>query len=389
MLPPHLAHLPEPPPEAAALGAALEARIRAAIAEAAGWLSFARYMELALYEPGLGYYSAGSVKLGPAGDFVTAPELSPLFARCVARQVAQIVELGITDVVEIGAGSGALAADLLQALAALGRLPTRYRILEVSADLRERQAQRIREYAPELLARVEWLDALPRTLDAVLIGNEVLDAIPTHIVRTHGDRIDELGVALDARGGGFVRDYRPTTGTLLQAARALALPDAYETEINLAARAFVRSFASRIRRGALLFFDYGFPAAELYHPQRAHGTLMCHYRHHAHDDPLVLAGLQDITAHVDFTAIADAALDSGHAVLGYTSLARFLVNCGITGILAQASPRDTRTYAPVAAAANKLTSPAEMGELFKVIALGRGIETPLTGFARGDRVHTL
>jgi SAM-dependent MidA family methyltransferase len=389
MLPPHLAHLPEPPPAAAALGAALEERIRACIGEAGGWLSFARYMELALYEPGLGYYSAGSTKLGPAGDFVTAPELSPLFARCVARQVAEIMEFGITDVIEIGAGSGALAADLLQALAASGRLPARYRILEVSADLRDRQAQRISRCGPKIRTRVEWLDALPHTLDAVLVGNEVLDAIPTHVVRTRESGIDELGVAVDAHSGRFVREYRPATGALLATARAMALPEGYETEINLAARAFVRSFASRIRRGALLFFDYGFPAAELYHPERAHGTLMCHYRHHAHDDPLVLAGQQDMTSHVDFTAVADAALEAGHAVLGYTSLARFLVNCGITGILAEASPHDARAYIPLAAAANKLMSPAEMGELFKVIALGRGIDAPLMGFAQGDRTHTL
>jgi SAM-dependent MidA family methyltransferase len=389
MLPAPLSTLPAPPAAAQALSARLEALIRTEIDEAAGWLSFARYMELALYAPGLGYYSAGSVKLGPEGDFITAPELSPLFAGCLARQVAQLLEAGPRDVVELGAGSGMLAAQLLQALAELRRLPERYLILEVSADLRERQRERIGMCAPDLVERVQWLDVLPPQLDAVLIANEVLDAIPTHVVRMRGGTVEELGVIAGDGDKAFERSFRPATGKLLQAAASLALPDDYETEINLSARAFVKSFARVLARGALLFVDYGFPTAEYYHPQRARGTLMCHYRHRAHDDPLVLPGLQDITAHVDFTAIASAGVDAGLSVLGYTNQAQFLVNTGITAMLAKTPAENARTYAPLAAQAQKLLSPAEMGELFKVLALGRAIDLPLVGFARGDRTHTL
>jgi SAM-dependent MidA family methyltransferase len=386
-LPSHLAHLPVPPPEAQAIGERLRRVIAAEIDAAGGWISFARYMELALYAPGLGYYSAGSAKLGAAGDFVTAPELSTLFGRSLARQVAQVIGQGIPDVIEVGAGSGALAAELLTALDASGTAPERYLILEVSADLRERQRSRIEAEAPHLVSRVEWLDSLPAQVDAVLVANELLDAVPANLVRVRAGSIEEIGVAL--ADGNFERAARPATGELLAAAQALNLPDDYETEINLAARALVRSLANRIGRGAMLFVDYGFPAAEYYHPQRSRGTLMCHYRHHAHDDPLALAGLQDITAHVDFTAIADAAIDAGMRVLGYTPQAQFLINCGITDLLAQTPAADARAYAPLAAQAQKLLSPAEMGELFKVIAFGRGIEGPLLGFVRGDRTHTL
>jgi SAM-dependent MidA family methyltransferase len=388
MLPASLSHLPLPPPAAQAASAALAAEISSAIHAAGGWLSFAQYMELALYAPGLGYYSAGSAKLGPEGDFVTAPELSALFARCLARQVAQLNESGMPDVIEVGAGSGALAAGLLESLAALGRLPERYLILEVSADLKARQRARLASQVPALVERVQWLDVLPRELEAVLIANEVLDAIPAHVIRTRAGAIEEMGVVA-AHAGAFERAYRPAAGALLRAALALALPDDYETEINLAARAFVKSFARALKRGVLLLIDYGFPAAEYYHPQRARGTLMCHYRHHAHDDPFVLPGLQDITAHVDFTAMAQAGADAGLSVLGYATQAQFLVNAGITEILAETPASDARAYAPLAAEAQKLTSPAEMGELFKVLALGRGLDGPLLGFTRGDRTHTL
>jgi SAM-dependent MidA family methyltransferase len=387
LLAPHLSHLPAPPPEAEAVGERLRHRIAAEIENSGGWISFARFMELALYAPALGYYSAGSAKLGAAGDFVTAPELTPLFGSSLARQVAQVVGQGIPNLIEVGAGSGALAARLLSALESTGNLPERYLILEVSADLRERQRTRIEAEAPHLLSRVEWLDALPAPIDALLIANELLDAVPASLVRAREGSIEEIGVTL--ADGRFERAARPATGALLAAAKALNLADDYETEINLAARALVRSFAAAITRGAMLFIDYGFPSAEYYHPQRSRGTLMCHYRHHAHDDPLTLVGLQDITAHVDFTSIADAALEAGLEVLGYTSQARFLVNCGITDLVAMTNAEDVRAYAPLASQTQKLLSPAEMGELFKVIAIGRGIDAPLSGFARGDRTHAL
>jgi len=387
MLPASLSHLPVPSAEAEAVSANLGAHIRSELEHSGGWLSFARFMELVLYTPGLGYYSAGSIKLGPEGDFVTAPELSPLFARCLARQVAQLRAAGIPEVIELGAGSGVLAAELLKALAALEQLPERYLILEVSGDLRERQRARFAKLCPELLERVEWLDVLPRGLEAVLVANEVLDAIPTHVIRTRAGEIEELGVT--ANGEAFQHAYRPATGALLRAAATLRLPDDYETEINLAARAFVSSFARVIHRGVLLFIDYGFPAAEYYHPQRSRGTLMCHYRHQAHDDPFVLLGLQDMTAHVDFTAIATAGTDADLSVMGFATQAQFLVNAGITDILAETPATDVRAYAPLAGQAQKLLSSAEMGELFKVLALGRGIDEPLLGFVRGDRTHTL
>lgn len=382
------ADLPQPSAEAEALSAALADVIRGEIEAAGGWIGFARYMELALYAPGLGYYSAGSAKLGHAGDFITAPELSPLFARCLARQVAELMDAGLPDVVELGAGSGALAAGLLSALAAMDRVPERYLILEVSADLRQRQRARLESAVPRLVDRVQWLDVLPPHLEGVVIANEVLDAVPTHVVRTRGGSIEETGVTLN--GSAFERAYRPASGELARAAAALALPaNDYETEVNLAARALVKSFARLVDRGALLFIDYGFPATEYYHPQRAHGTLVCHYRHRVHDDPFTLVGLQDITAHVDFTAIAAAGLDAGLRVLGYATQAQFLVNTGITEILSATAPEDVHAYAPLAAHAQKLLSPAEMGELFKVLALGRGVEGPLIGFTRGDRSHTL
>ena len=380
---------PAPPPEAAALSGTLVRRIQACIEASGGWLPFERFMEIALYEPGLGYYSAGSTKLGAAGDFVTAPELSPLFGRCIARQLDEFLRDGFDHVLEIGGGSGALASDVLQALASSGRLPESYSILEVSAELRERQRARILATVPGLIERVEWIDSLPTGARALVIANEVLDAIPTHVVRVREGIVEELGVVIGGDGASFKREYRSAEGALLDAARLLTLPEGYETEINLRARAFVRSLGAAIDSGLVLLIDYGWSAADYYHPQRARGTLMCHYRHRAHEDPLILPGLQDITAHVDFTAIADAALEGGMEVLGYTTQAQFLVNCGITEMLAEADPTDARSYVALAGQAQKLLSPSEMGERFQVLALGKNVMRPLMGFARGDRTHTL
>ena len=387
-IPPHLAHLPPPPAEAQAISDRLTELIAGEIAAGEGWISFSRFMELALYAPGLGYYSAGSRKLGRDGDFVTAPEFSPLFSRCLARQLAELIGHGLTDILEIGAGSGALAADLLPELAALGQEPNNYFILEVSADLRQRQHARLAKHAPQQAGKVRWLDVLPANFNGIIIGNEVLDAIPVHIVRTHNGAIEEMGITRGESGEAFARAYRKADGALLAAARALQLPDDYETEIHLAARAFVRSFARVLKHGAILFIDYGFPAHEYYHPQRSSGTLMCHYRHHVHADPLCLVGLQDITTHVDFSAVARAGAAAGLDVLGYTTQAQFLINCGITDILSEVSAENVRDYAPLASQAQKLLSPAEMGELFKVIALGKDVQ-PLLGFKTGDKSHML
>jgi len=378
--------LPPPSPEAQEVSAALLRQIADEIAAAGGWMSFARFMERALYAPGLGYYSAGHAKLGAAGDFITAPELSPLFARCLARQLADLRAAGLDTILELGPGSGALAAELLPALDALGCPPAQYLMLELSADLRQRQQETLRARAPGCLERVRWLDALPEHFKGIILGNEVLDATPVHIVHARAGIINEVGVGWD---NGPVWRECAADGELLTVATALALPDDYRTEINLAARALTRSLATLLERGVLLFSDYGFPAREFYHPQRSRGTLMCHYRHRTHDDPLCMVGLQDITAHVDFTAVATAAVNAGATVLGFANQAQFLINTGITDLLGTVSPARVRDYAPLAAQAQKLLSPAEMGELFKVIAFGRGEARTLSGLSRGDRAHTL
>jgi len=390
-LPAHLAHLPAPDADAAAHSARLTQLIAGEIGQAGGWLGFARYMELALHAPGLGYYSAGARKFGPDGDFVTAPELGPLFARTLARQAAQVVRATGGDILELGAGSGRLACDLIAELAALDCLPRRYRILETSAELKARQAALLQQELPQLAACVEWLDALPASFTGFAFGNEVLDAMPVHVIRARADGIAELGVAFD--GEKFSWSARPAQGAVLMAAQALNLPDNenedYTTEIGLAAQAFVRTLATRLEHGVALFIDYGFPAREYYHAQRNQGTLICHYRQHAHDDPFALVGLQDITAHVDFSAIARAGVESGLELLGYCGQARFLINSGITGFLEKIPAENVKAYLPSSTEANKLLSPAEMGELFKVIAMGKNFAEPLMGFSSGDRRQAL
>jgi len=365
-----------PEPEAAALAASerLLERMRAEIAAGGGWIGFARYMELALYAPALGYYTGGAAKLGAPGDFATAPELGTLFARALAPQVRELLEPG-EAVLEFGAGSGAMAEALIDELA-----PERYLILETSAELRARQQAR-------LGARAQWLDRLPEAFRGVMLANEVADAMPVHAVAWRADGVKERGVAL--ADGKLAWAERPAAGELLAAARALPVQAPYESEIGLVARAWMKLAAARLARGAILVVDYGFPRREYYHPQRATGTLMCHYRHRAHGDPFFHPGLQDITAHVDFSALAQAARDGGLAMLGYTNQAQFLVNCGITGLLEREDAQDAARYAPLAAQAQKLLSPAEMGEIFKVLAVGRGVSRPLLGFAQGDRSHTL
>ncbi|MDK9716021.1 MAG: SAM-dependent methyltransferase [Sulfuritalea sp.] len=390
------AELPEPSADARAASEALTRIIAAEIAACGGWMSFARYMELALYAPGLGYYAGGSHKFGDyheGGDFLTAPELTPLYGRALARQVAPILAASSPVVMEAGAGSGKLAADLLLALDALGCAPERYRILELSGELRARQQATLAERAPKFANRVEWLDELPEKFSGCLVGNEVLDAMPTHALRW-GDEAEggivERGVGLD--DGRLVVAERPATGALLAAAQTIPVIAPYRGEISLAARAWVSELARRLEKGAMLLIDYGLPRHELYHPLRDGGTLRCHYRHRVHEDAFWFPGLSDITSHVDFTAVAEAGFDAGLEVLGYISQANFLINCGIGELLLQgvgaggtANPDQLRARGAV----NVLISPNEMGELFKVIALGRGVPGPLIGFSRGDRVHAL
>jgi SAM-dependent MidA family methyltransferase len=379
----HPSDLPRPDSSALAASRALLDRIASDLAAHGNWIPFARYMDIALYEPELGYYRGGNPLFGATGDFVTAPELSPLFARALARQVAELLEPGAA-VLEFGAGSGALADELLRALAELGCGEPAYLILETSPGLRTRQRER-------LGTRARWITQLPQGFRGVMLANEVVDAMPVHALAWTRNGIFERGVC--ANEGELAWCERPAQGEALSSALAIdvALPPSgrYESELSLAARAWMRTVAESLERGALIVIDYGFPQHEYYHAQRSTGTLMCHYRHRAHGDPFYLPGLQDITAHVDFSALAHSTSDAGLEVLGYAGQAQFLVNCGITDLLAQVDASDVRRYAPLAAAANRLLSPAEMGELFKVLVVGRGVKHALTGFAQGDRAHAL
>ena len=377
--------LPAPSAEEQVHSAALTERIRREIDAHGGGVDFSRFMELALYAPGLGYYSAGRQKFGDAGDFVTAPELGPLFARCLARPCAQVLAgLGHADLLEAGAGSGALAADLLHELEALGSLPRNYFILELSAELRARQAQTLKLKAPHLFDRVHWLDTLPaKGFRGVVFGNELLDAMPVERFRVTVAGLQQLQVGWEEDK--FIWRKRSADTALQRRIGALCLPAHYTSEINFHAEAWVGSVADRLTEGMVLLVDYGFPRAEFYHPQRAGGTLMCHYRHRAHADPLIGVGLQDITAHVDFTAIAAAGCAAGLELLGYTSQAAFLLDCDLEKILSASDPDDVRTHLALTRQIKKLTLPQEMGELVKVMALGRGLDRPLAGFRQQDR----
>jgi len=365
--------------QSASVSAALLQLIRRALASNGGWLPFDRFMAMALYAPGLGYYSRSDRQFGAlpssGSDFITAPELSPLFGRALARQVAQALEGSGTDVIwEFGAGSGALALQLIEAL---GERVRQYRIVDVSGVLRSRQQHTLQQHA----GRVEWLDALPESFDGVVVGNEVLDAMPVQLLHFDGKRWQERGVV--AEGDGFAwADHETTARPPHEGPFAAGTI----TEIHPQAQAFIATLADRLERGAAFFIDYGFPAVEYYHPQRRGGTLMCHRGHRADADPLVDVGEKDITAHVDFTGIALAAQDAGLDVLGYATQARFLMNCGLLDMLRDAD-------LPTVANAQKLLNEHEMGELFKVIGFAKGcgeafLTAPL-GFSSGDRTHVL
>lgn len=389
-----VASLPLPPADALDASAALSTCIGDAIEAAGGWIGFDRYMALALYAPRLGYYSGGAAKFGrdarDGSDFITAPELTPFFARTLARQFAPLIGMDLPRVLEFGAGTGRLAADLLLALEAEGALPETYQIVELSGELRVRQHETLAARAPHLAGRVQWLDELPGQFEGVIVGNEVLDAMPVRLFARLGGRWHERGVAL--ADGQFTFEDRPLADNAIpEALRALPGDHDIVTETHAEAEGFTRAVGAMLTRGAAFFIDYGFPAAEYYHPQRAEGTLMCHYRHHSHPDPFHYPGLQDITAHVNFSGIAEAAVDAGLSVAGFASQARFLMNAGITELLMELDPTDARAFLPHANAVQKLLSEAEMGELFKVIVLTRGLDDalPLAGFARGDRVHAL
>lgn len=382
--------LPQPHPDALAASHALQHQIAQEILRSAGWISFARFMELALYAPDLGYYSGGAAKLGKDGDFTTAPEITPLFGAALAHVAADLMAQSVPQIMEFGAGSGRLAFDILTELAARGVTLEQYAIVELSGELRARQEHLLRDFP-----QVVWFQQLPQSFSGVVIGNEVLDAMPVHLVvkSEHGWR--ERGVGLAA--GEFAFVDRPCAAALLaQIPDAEALPVGYLTEVHAVGLGFMRSLAEMLLTGqrlggaggAAILIDYGFPAHEFYLAQRAAGTLMCHYRHHAHPEPFYLPGLQDITAHVDFSAMALAALESGLELLAYTSQAAFLMNAGIGELLLRTPPDDALRYLPQANAVQKLISPAEMGELFKVMVVGKEVRLP-PQFARSDRSHRL
>lgn len=395
-------HLQLPAPDAGsqAHSEKLIALITDEIAAAGGRISFARYMELALYAPGLGYYSAGASKFGGQGDFVTAPEISPLFSRALAQQVAEVLSAIDDDgqrsgeVLEVGGGTGIMAAEMLAELEQLDTLPARYAILELSADLQARQRQTLAERVPHLLERVHWLTALPAAgFRGVVVANELLDALPVQCFCMTEDGLRERFVSFEAGRFQWVTAEADTLTSQLPLSlleQLAALPVGYQSELNLAANAWVEAIAEMLGAGVVLLIDYGFPHHEYYHPQRDRGTLMCHYRHRAHEDPFVYPGLQDITAHVDFTAIAEAAVSAGLNVRGYNTQGFFLLGCGLTE-LAQSfdSLNEERQQILQAQQIRTLTLPSEMGERFKVIALTRNYENPLRGFAMQDLRHQL
>jgi SAM-dependent MidA family methyltransferase len=387
--------LPALTAEEASHSAAVSGLIREQIAAAGGWLSFEHFMELALYAPGLGYYSAGSHKIGAGGDFVTAPEVSDLFSRCLARQCAAVLRgCGHGEILELGAGTGRMAAALLAALAESDALPERYAILEVSADLAARQRQRLGELPPALRSRVVWLTRLPeRPIEGVILANEVADALPCRRFLLSGGAVHELGVALttagDFREAQVAADAALTRMcTELTAQLPQPLPQPYISELCPRLEAWIAALAMSLKRGALLVIDYGLPRAHYYHPERTHGTLRCHFRQRAHDNPYIHVGAQDITAWVDFTRVAEAATAAELSVAGFATQAAFLLATGIEELVRR-EPAGSGSHVRLAGEARRLIMPGEMGEAFKVMALTRAWDAPLQGFTVQDLRHSL
>jgi SAM-dependent MidA family methyltransferase len=363
------------------------------MAAAGGWISFERFMDLALYAPGLGYYSGGAQKLGVDGDFTTAPEVSSLFGRCVALQCAEVFRaLSAPSILEIGAGSGRLAADVLARLEGLRQLPENYWILEISADLRDRQRTILKERVPHLLERVAWLDLPPeQPFEGIILANEVLDALPVARFRWHAHGVEELGVAIDA--GRFAWEPRPANPAMAQACRRLyeaagGWDEGYVSEYCPRTLAWAHAVTHALRAGAVLWFDYGLPRAQYYLPERHDGTLVCHFRHRLSTDPFVNVGLQDITAWVDFTAVAEGSHDA-FELGGFTTQAHFLAGIGIDQEMRLAAGDDENLFARLANQARQLMLPGEMGERFKAMAWLRGLDMPLSGFGLLDLRHTL
>lgn len=385
--------LPEPNEQEQAHSRRLQARIAEVIDDAGGWISFARYMDMALYEPGLGYYVAGQQKFGAAGDFVTAPEISSLFSFCLARQCAEVLQrqASAACVLELGAGSGAMAADVLQELERLDCLPDHYYILELSAELMARQRATLEEKVPHLVGSVRWLQTLEGLqLHGVVLANEVLDAMPVTCFSAYPDRIMERGVTLGKRG--FSWQERPADDSLRGRVEDLrhaqnvgAWPNPYHSELNPQLPGWMAMLSEHLAAGLILLIDYGYSRADYYHPQRSEGTLLGHFRQHALEDPFWFPGLQDITASVDFTAVAEAGIDAGLTLAGYTTQAWFLLANGLEVLYQEAQENaDERQRLMLSQQIKLLTLPAEMGERFQVIGLSRGLDAPPQGFLMQD-----
>ena len=386
--------LPAPAADELALSAELARLIRHEIAAAGGSIPFSEFMERCLYAPGLGYYSAGHRKFGAGGDFVTAPEISPLFGRCLARSCGAVLQsLGGGDILEFGAGSGQLAVDLLGELEAMDCLPERYLVLERSAELKVRQQETMRQYLPRLLDRVTWIDAMPAAgFRGVMLANEVLDAMAVERFRWDGNTAALFHVR--SEGDGFawqlqVGEGNAATACIEACVSGNQLDAGYISECNMSLQPWLHTLADSLGQGTILLVDYGYPQHEFFHPQRSSGTLMCHYRQYAHADPLLWPGLQDITTHVNFTAVAEAAVAADLEVAGYTTQAYFLLDCGLEEFLLQSGSTDSVDYMRAAQQAKTLILPGEMGERFKCIGLTRGIDIPVPGFRLQDQRERL
>lgn len=382
-------NLPMPDDMAQAVSDRLVKQIKRAIDQSRAGIPFDRFMEMALYAPGLGYYVAGSRKFGEEGDFITSPEVSPLFAQCLARQAQQVLDgLSEGEVLEFGAGSGLLAADMLAEFERLDCLPSRYAILEISPELQARQRETIEQRVPHLMERIEWLQTLPVHFNGFVVANELLDAMPVSRFRIGESGIEESFVVYDEEGLKERFDEPETPGLKTAVEDSIqseeGLLEGYVSEISLRQASWLRALAQSMRSGVVVLIDYGYCAKEYFHPQRNRGTLMCHYRHRAHTDPFRWVGLQDITSHVDFTAAARVGLESGFHLGGYTTQAHFLLGNGLDALLADSDPDDVAKHMALVQGVKRLTLPSEMGERFKVLALNKGIDVNLQGFTLRD-----
>lgn len=386
--------LPQPDAPSAEHSVRVSDHIRGRIRDAGGQIPFAEFMHEALYAPGLGYYAAGATKFGADGDFVTAPEISTLFGRILARQVAEVLcELPSGEILECGAGSGKLAVDLLTTLEELDELPQVYNILEVSADLADRQQERLREALPHLFNRIRWLSSLPKDFDGVIVANEVLDALPVERFVKRNEQLRQLNVALDGRDFAWVEVDAPlrleTAVNEIEADIGETLQDGFTSEVSLAAPRWIEDLANSVRCGVVFLFDYGVSRREYYAPDRTDGWLRCHFRHHAHNEPLINPGIQDLTAWVDFSSIAGAAVAGGMDILGYQTQSQFLMGGGLEAEMKNFSMLPLEQQVELSGQIKTLTLPGEMGENFKCIALGRGVDMTPSAFHFADRTQTL